>query len=346
MTLFSHRTTTSITSIAAVFALLLPISAHADQSFSDVPESHYAHKAIEFLKKNGVINGYEDGTFQPNKAVNRAEAIKMITGPLIDQDQLALVTGTPFDDVPDGAWYLPYVEAARQNNIIDGPPKKTSFLGSNQVLKAEYIKMLIRAYQEDENSYSEIRLPFSTDVSNADDWFYPYMRFALSSSMTTINTSGVLQPGKKLTRAETAEMLYRLIQYKQGNRTQDLLTNAENEIIVTLGMLDQNNLTAAQHASARALIAARGALTSKPDSNLVKGALKITEAFRSVVRAYQEGASGNFAEVVRLSGESWNLGAKAQEFDPSMAKLAEQVQSISKQMADGARNQLEGGSES
>ncbi|MDA1208407.1 MAG: S-layer homology domain-containing protein [bacterium] len=334
-----------LSSFTTLFVLTLPISAHAAASFSDVPEDHFAYTAIEFLKKNDVIGGYDDGTFKPSQAVNRAEALKMITAPLLTSEQLATVTETPFSDVPSDAWFLPYVEAARQNEIIDGPPKKTSFNGDKPVLKAEYVKMLIRAYQEDENSFSEIRLPLSTDVANPEDWFYPYMRFALSSSMVSINTSGMLLPGKQLTRGETAELLYRLIQYRQGNRTQNLLTSAENEIIVTLGMLDQNNLAAAQHASARALISARGALTSKPDSSLVKGALKITEAFRSVVRAYQEGANGNFSEVIRLSGESWMLGAKAIEFDSSMSKLSEQVQTISKQMADSARKKIEEGND-
>lgn len=47
--------------------------------FIDVPETHWAYKAIEELAEMGIINGYEDGTFQPNKPVTRAEVAAIIT---------------------------------------------------------------------------------------------------------------------------------------------------------------------------------------------------------------------------------------------------------------------------
>ena len=41
--------------------------------FTDVPNNHWAYKAINELAELGIVNGYQDGTFKPDKAVTRAE---------------------------------------------------------------------------------------------------------------------------------------------------------------------------------------------------------------------------------------------------------------------------------
>lgn len=46
--------------------------------FTDVPETHWAFKAINDLADMGIINGYEDGTFKPDAPVTRAEVATML----------------------------------------------------------------------------------------------------------------------------------------------------------------------------------------------------------------------------------------------------------------------------
>lgn len=47
--------------------------------FKDVPDTHWASKAINELADKGIINGYEDGTFRPNEPITRAEIATIIT---------------------------------------------------------------------------------------------------------------------------------------------------------------------------------------------------------------------------------------------------------------------------
>lgn len=47
--------------------------------FKDVPEKHWAYKAIEELAEKGIINGYEDGTFRPEEPITRAEVATIIS---------------------------------------------------------------------------------------------------------------------------------------------------------------------------------------------------------------------------------------------------------------------------
>lgn len=317
------------------FIALTPLSALAE--FSDVPSDHYAVSAINYLQAEGIVAGYSDGTFKPSQAVNRAEAMKLIIAPLIEQSELAAFSSSQFNDVSTDAWFLPFVEYGRKNAIIDGPPKKTAFNPANTVIKAEFLKMLLLAHNIDPNSYSEISLPLSDDVTNVNEWFYPYMRYALTASMTSISKQGTLNPGANLTRADTAVLLYRLLKYKEGVRTQALLGTAEQEIIVVLGSLEKNDITQAEYASARALLAARGAHASRADNEVVLGALKVTESFRALVRAYRAGLNQDYDQVIKLAGDAWTLASKASEFNTSMSNLTLQVQEIAKNMADDAR---------
>ncbi|PIQ79801.1 hypothetical protein COV81_00790 [Candidatus Peregrinibacteria bacterium CG11_big_fil_rev_8_21_14_0_20_41_10] len=46
--------------------------------FSDVAENMWYTNAVERLSQKGIITGYADGTFGPNKNVNRAELAVML----------------------------------------------------------------------------------------------------------------------------------------------------------------------------------------------------------------------------------------------------------------------------
>lgn len=47
--------------------------------FSDVQEETHVGQAVAYLKKNGIVNGYGDGTFRPNVAITRSDAARITT---------------------------------------------------------------------------------------------------------------------------------------------------------------------------------------------------------------------------------------------------------------------------
>ena len=47
-------------------------------SFSDVPQGHWAYDALDFLAKDGVIEGMGDGTFQGNRTMTRYEMASIV----------------------------------------------------------------------------------------------------------------------------------------------------------------------------------------------------------------------------------------------------------------------------
>ncbi len=341
------------------FAVLLVLSifsppAFAQQSFTDVPQDHPAYAAIEHLKSIGVLQGYPDPkalgaplrggdpsgrTFQPDRTVNRAEATKIIVAPRATADALATFTTSPFMDVPEGVWYLPYAEMGRQVfGFLDGPPKRMKFEGERGVQKVEFLKMLLTTYQVDTSAFSEITLPLARDVTDANAWYYPHLRYSLTASMTMVGNDGLLSPAKPLTRGEVALLLYRFLMYRENRRTQALLSEAEQEIVRILDALGKNDILQAEYASARALLASRGAHASRPDTPLVKAALKVTEAFRTLVRAYRAGLNKDFNMVIELTKQAWTLSNQALEYSADMGPIVEQLQASAHAMAESARS--------
>jgi hypothetical protein len=333
------RTSASLLVSAMIAAISPTLAAAQVADFSDVPSDHPAYEAIMALKEVGILSGYADGTFKPEQKVNRAEAIKIIVSPLVPAAELSTYTAGVYSDVPADAWYKTYVEAARQRlGIIDGPPKAAAFNGTRAVNKAEFLKIMQLANKETPlESYSEFRAALSSDVANPDEWFYPYMRLGLATSMVMLSQEGTLAPSAELTRADVAQMMYFYLMYKQGRRTQALLSEAESEILNVLQLLEMKDIQQADYASARSFMAARGALTSMPDEALVKGAVKVSEGFRTIVFAYYAGVNGQLQEAIQLSSDAWHLAEKAREFSSSLNELAVQMQTIAKSIADEAR---------
>lgn len=177
----------------------------ATPSFPDVPPSApYAH-AIEYLRGTDIIAGYNDGTFRPERTVNRAEFMKILVKLLLDQTEIDACTSrdrSHFRDVPQGSWFAPYVCAAKQRGMIDGykNPSDTSQAGNtfhpaNTINIAEASSILARAFH--------LELP----PDDPEPWYSAPIR-ALSDAHAI--PPDVQAAGEALTRGVLAEMLWRL----------------------------------------------------------------------------------------------------------------------------------------
>ncbi len=306
----------------------------------DVPSGTPLAAAIGYIKTQGIMRGYEDGTFRPQQKVTRAEAIKTIVGAVIPDGQMMLYTGvSSYKDVDSAVWYAPYVEAARTElRIIDGPPKSVTFRGASPVQQAEFLKLLFLAKRVDvQGSYAEVRLPLSTDVAESDAWFYPYMRYGISASMLFPDESGALQPGKELTRGDVAQLLYHFLMYQEGRRVQSLLSSEEADLIATIRFLELKNITLAEQASTRAMLSARGAHAKRSDTPLLQSAVKVAEAFHSLILAYRAGLENRMEDAITASKNAWALADKAKLLSPDLENLTTQVKLIAESMAQQGR---------
>lgn len=327
---------------AFFLALIIPSGVFAQPaSFADVAATRPDFAAIEALKEANIIQGYPDGTFQPDKTVSRAEAVTLILRPLASAAQMESAKGiSRYTDVPKDAWYANDVELARgEFGMIDGPPQTTAFSPSSPVNKAQFLKLLLRAYDVDPSgSYGEITTPVASDVARSGDWFYPYVRYAITASMDVVEKENVINPGKPLTRGEIAQLLYDFLRYRQGARTQFLLDTTEKQLIYALSFLQSHNTVDGEFAATRALLASRGALASSPDEPIAKGAVKVSEGFKELFLADAAGTASTWAGVIEHAGLAWHKAEEARAF--GLDALAAQLQEIAKKMADEARTHM------
>jgi len=80
-------------------------------------ENHINEDAIECLIDFGVIDGYEDGTYRPDRLITRAEVAKLMVAAITDT--LPAEYGELFVDVTN-QWYAPYVEKAAELKLVNG----------------------------------------------------------------------------------------------------------------------------------------------------------------------------------------------------------------------------------
>jgi len=84
--------------------------------FSDVPSGAWYSAAVSTLANAGVIDGYTNGTFGPNKPITRAEFIKLVVA-MYGVDDTATASYT---DLKSGNWAYPYIATATANGWITG----------------------------------------------------------------------------------------------------------------------------------------------------------------------------------------------------------------------------------
>ncbi|MBI5754834.1 S-layer homology domain-containing protein [Candidatus Peregrinibacteria bacterium] len=193
--------------------LSVPItSAHISTNpFLDLPDAHPNTSAILYLKDHYIIAGYPNGTFQPDKTVNRAEALKLIllganyhlTNEFAEKEATENAE-IRYNDVSEADWYFPYVAKATRLEIVQGYADGY-FRPENTVNRAETLKMIIEANGATAEVQPENQ-PFN-DVA-VDSWYASYAQFFKSYHLIAGDSQGNLNAGEEITRGEISQLIY------------------------------------------------------------------------------------------------------------------------------------------
>lgn len=109
-------------------------------------------EAIQVVNDLGIVTGNPDGTFLPEKAVNRAEFAAMITRALaIPESALAGYTATTFKDTAGYGWAVPYLAFCQSKGIMLGDGNGNAMPGRT-INMNEAVTMALRAIGYTANS--------------------------------------------------------------------------------------------------------------------------------------------------------------------------------------------------
>jgi len=175
-------------------------------AFSDVPFNHPNKTAIDYVQLQGIVSGYPDGTYQPDRLLNRAEFTKIIIESRYTKVEIENCVASEgfykraiFSDVAPGVWFEKYVCVAKKYGVIDGYPDGT-FRPVQTINFAEAAKIVVNSY--------------GLSVGTGDPWFAPFLNKLANLNAVpgtiAVYTDIVDRGLKVVTRGEMAEVIYLL----------------------------------------------------------------------------------------------------------------------------------------
>ncbi len=183
-------------------AVLANVSAYGNP-FSDVKGVTLVGRAALELYRRAVVSGYSDGSLQPDRFVNRVEALKML---LVTRDGFVPRTQNvllPFLDTDGTSWYYKYLIRAYNEKVIQGYADN-QFRPNNRVNTVEFLKMMTLVFGLEKN------LSYNYPDVKSTDWFAPYAGMAQKYQLFPERTTNLL-PGRELTRGEVVIALFQYL---------------------------------------------------------------------------------------------------------------------------------------
>ena len=183
--------------------------------FPDVQIDNWFNNAVSTMTNAAIFTGMPDGTFQPQRAITRAEFAVAMT---------RFFTGLPMEganmflDVA-GHWAAREINAAARMGWVTGFPNG-NFAPDQAITRAEAAALVNRIL---------LRLPRTTadllpgmvvwpDNANVNSWFYLYIQEASNSNEFVMQADGIHKTWTELLRPRAWEVLER-----PNSRPQDII---------------------------------------------------------------------------------------------------------------------------
>ena len=184
--------------------------------FTDVPSDFWAANSISTVTKANLMKGYSDGTFRPNQPMTREEVAALFNN--ITDDGTAAFLSSKFKDITSDRWSALAIESVARKNIISGygdntyKPEKYMSRQEFAVVADNYIHYL--GYTtEDPTALDSIAYG---DQKFVAPWAQDAVRELAYLGFTNYAPGTLFNPEKYVTRAEAAEIAYRMTQTEQA----------------------------------------------------------------------------------------------------------------------------------
>ena len=147
---FAPKKATTRAEFAAMIANAMGYEAdpNVESMFPDVADDFWGKAAINYCAQNGIISGYDDGTFQPNKAITRQEAAAILNNAFELAEKTGISSDKFADDSKIAGWAKDHVYAAKAAGLMKGDAGTGAFRPTDTIIRAEAASILMNANRE------------------------------------------------------------------------------------------------------------------------------------------------------------------------------------------------------
>lgn len=192
--------------------------------YNDLKNTNWAYEAVNTMSQKGIVKGYQDGSFKPGNVVTYGEFIKMALVASTGQD----VGNSSAVNTQTGAkqnWAKAYYDKALELKYFGSTDIKEQQL-NNQIPRSDMALIISSILGETKiENYDELQSSLK-DVNSTVKHDYDIIKSYASGIITGYEDS-TFRPDKTLTRAESATVIYRLID--ESKRVLPLEKKEEND---------------------------------------------------------------------------------------------------------------------
>ena len=180
----------------------------AGGTFTDVPATHWAAGAVEFVSSQGLLQGTGASAFAPGQPMTRA---MLVTALWREAGSPVVNYAMDFDDVDEDQWYTEAVRWAASEGIVTGTGKGFS---PDAALTRESLAAILFRYAGGQADADQ--LDSYADGAGVSAWAREAMNWAVAQGLITGKSGGRLDPGGTASRAEVSAILMRYVQSAQA----------------------------------------------------------------------------------------------------------------------------------
>jgi hypothetical protein len=178
-------------------------------AFLDAPEEAWYYDAVTFIAARGITNGTGGHAFGPDETLTRAQFLVMLMRAYGIEP--AVEPSDNFTDAGD-TYYTNYLAAAKELGIAMGVGDNL-FLPDSLISRQDMLTLLYRALKElgeMPGAVTEAEINDFSDAGSIADYAEDAFETFMAGGIVT-GSDGKLDPAGLTTRAEMAQMLYKLL---------------------------------------------------------------------------------------------------------------------------------------
>ena len=178
-------------------------------NFTDVKESDWFFKGVEYVVDKGIMSGVSENEFAPSGKLTRAMLVQMLYNM---ESRPACDAENAFMDVPVGQWYTDAVIWANDAKIVSGMGEGL-FAPNMEITREQMVVMLYNyAKYKGYDVTASAGLSKFADNASVSTWAQPAMQWAVAEGYISGMGDNQLAPQGTATRAEIASVIMRFME--------------------------------------------------------------------------------------------------------------------------------------